>query len=144
MSTCQRPQDDNFNELDIFFQDPSIKRLPPEEVRIESFEMTPWPDGRPAVKVSVRVTPFQKRPSAEIRITNPEGETVAESSIFGAMGPKSEINMHLRGHVMPGEYTARCTLFYERYPEGEKPAPGDPYVLPEIMVVDEAETTFHL
>ncbi len=142
MSTCQRPQDNDFNELDIFFQDPNIERLPPEEVRIEAFEMTPWEEGQPAVHVMLRVTPFQKRPSAEILILNPQGETVAEASIFGAMGPKSEINMHLRGHVLPGEYTARCTLFYERYPAGQKPGEGEAYVPPETLVVDEAKTTF--
>ncbi len=132
--------------MDIFFRDPNEVPLPPEEVRLTAFEMAPWPDGRPIVKVTLRVTPFQRRPSAEIHVFNPLGEEVAEASILGAMSATSEINLHLRGHVVPGEYTARCILFYERYPEGQSPAEGEgnTYTPPEIMVVDESETRFTL
>ncbi|RMF50571.1 MAG: hypothetical protein D6755_00965, partial [Anaerolineae bacterium] len=77
---------------------------------------------------------------------NPQGEEVAEASILGAMSPKNEINLHLRGNVTAGTYTARCTLFYERYPEGQRPGEGEgnTYTPPEIMTVDEKETQFTL
>lgn len=136
----QQPPDFDMN---IFFQESQGTPLPPKEVRILEFEAIPWGEERPIVKISLHLTPFLRRPSAEIRMHNPQGEIVAEASIFGTMTPNNEINMHPRGNVTSGTYTVSCTLFYERKPKNQEPD-DDTYIPPEIMVVDRAQATFDL
>ncbi|GAB4526329.1 MAG: hypothetical protein Fur0018_11540 [Anaerolineales bacterium] len=139
----QLPPDEFFN-LDMFFQEPQGAPLPPDEVRIRSFEAIPWESAKTIVKIHLQTTPFLRRPSAEIRILNPQGEITAEASIFGAMAPHSEINMHLRGNVPAGVYTAQCTLFYERMPENQEAEGENAHPTPEIMIVDRAQHIFTL
>ena len=84
--------------MDIFFQDPTAIPLPPDEVRVKDLRAAPWQDNR-RVGIYLEVTPFQKRPNADITIHNPSGQVVATASIVETMITKMELTMHLRGAV---------------------------------------------
>ncbi len=123
--------------MDIFFQDPNAIPLPPNEVRIKSLHAEPWPDNR-RVRVTLEVTPFQRRPSGEVAIINPLGEEVASVSIIESIVPRMEFNMHLRGENTAGEYRITATLFYLPEAEGQENPSEDR----QRMVVDEANVPF--
>lgn len=136
--------------MDIFFQDPTEVPLPPEEVRIREFRAEAWPDSR-RVRVYLEVDPFQKRPNADILITDKQDRKLASASIIESMDRKMEITMHLRGEVTPGEHRVKAVLFYTQAVE-EEDAPQDQTDManeeqqeppePKIQVVDRAETQF--
>ncbi len=138
--------------MDIFFRDPNEVPLPPEEVRIRELRADPWPDGR-RVKVYLETEPFQKRPSADLVITDEAGQEVAATSIIESMIRKMELTMHLRGGKSAGKFTLHADLFYGRLLEpeagkapAEKPDPAagtDSYPL-ERTVVDSKEATFSI
>jgi hypothetical protein len=137
--------------VDIFFQDPSEIPLPPDEVRIRVLRAEPLPDGR-RVRIYLEVDPFQKRPSAEVDISDSQGMLVSSTSVIESMARKMEFVMHLRQAQPGGTYTVSAVLFYSdpipepRQPgEGgvpEAPALSEPISLPETRTVDQAETTF--
>ena len=131
--------------MDIFFQDPSEVPLPPEEVRIRQVRAEPWPDGR-RVRVTLEVDPFQRRPNADLSITNPQGEQVAQASVIEPMGRKMELTMHLREPQPAGLYTLLVVLFYsEPLPLTEAGASDStPLELPGRTVVDRMETEFEV
>ena len=130
--------------MDIFFTDPDDVPLPPEEVRIREFKADPWPDGR-RVKIYLEVTPFQKRPSGEVIITDQSGKPVASANIIETIDPKMEINLHLRGSDLGGVFTASVVLFYLQDIDEDQPEPeGEPVGPPERIIVDEAQTTFEI
>ncbi len=123
--------------MDIFFQDPTAIPLPPKEVRIKELRAEPWPDNR-RVNVYFEVSPFQKRPNAEVNITNPQGDESASVSIIETMNPRMELTMHLRGENLPGEYHVSALLFYEL----ETPSAETPPEEREKMIVDRAQAVF--
>jgi hypothetical protein len=143
--------------VDIFFKDSSEIPLPPDEVRIRLLRAEPWPDGR-RVRIYFEVDPFQKRPSAEVVITDSQGMVAAQASVIESMVRKMEFNMHLRHDQPAGRYTVTATLYYnDPIPEpgsqkeaqearlpassGSKSSPeSEP--LPEAKAVDQAETSF--
>ncbi len=126
--------------MDILFSDPADIPLPPDEVRIREFRVDPWPDGR-RLKVYLEVTPFQKRPSGEVQITDIDGKPVASANIIETIDPKMEINLHLRDKETHGEYSASVVLFYlQEIPDDE----DENLRRPERMVVDEAQATFSI
>jgi hypothetical protein len=132
--------------MDIFFQDPNEVPLPPEEVRIRELRVQPWPDGQ-RVKIYLEVDPFQKKPNAEIIITNTAGQEVASASIIESMVRKMELTMHLREGKPGGQYKLRATLFYTQAEEQESEnAQGETEAPPRqvISVVDQAETHFEV
>lgn len=127
--------------MDIFFNDPNEIPLPPEEVRFKSLHAEPWPDGR-RVRVTFEVDPFQKRPSADLIITNTAGNEVAHANILETITRKIEINMHLREDDPGGEYHLQAVLYYQHLPEAnEESAPQAP---PEPLVVDRAQAGFSI
>jgi hypothetical protein len=130
--------------MDIFFQDPSEVPLPPEEVRIRSLRAEPWPDGQ-RVRVSFEVDPFQKRPNAEIRITDQQDRELASVSVIETMVRKMEFTMHLRGGSQKeGEYHLAATLYYAKPIEVENQENQEEPPAQEIEVVDRASTTFRI
>jgi hypothetical protein len=137
--------------MDIFFQDPTEVPLPPEEVRIREFRAEAWPDGR-RVRVYLEVDPFQKRPNADILITDHLDRKLASASIIESMDRKMEITMHLRGEVTPGEHHVMAVLFYSQAIEEDDPQeqPDSPEAEQQeppkqkIQVVDRAETQFSI
>jgi len=137
--------------MDIFFQDPTEVPLPPEEVRIREFRAEAWPDGR-RVRVYLEVDPFQKRPNADLFITDRQDRKLASASIIESMDRKMEITMHLRGEVSPGEHRVKAVLFYTQAleadePQGQEDSPQEEQQEPpeqKIQVVDRAETQFSI
>jgi len=124
--------------MDIFFSNPNEVPLPPADVRIRELRAEPYPDGR-RVRVYLEVDPFQKRPSAELLITNPDGQPVASASILESMMRKIEITLHLRGETPPGVYKLDVELYFAERAEAP---PGSPPPEPIVTVVDRAQTEF--
>jgi hypothetical protein len=125
--------------MDIFFQDPTAIPLPPQEVRIKSLSAELWPDNR-RVSVILEVTPFQKRPSGEVNISNPLGVEVASVSIIESIVPRMEFTMHLRGENPAGEYRLSATLYYLSEAESQE----HPNEERQRMVVDERSVLFEI
>jgi hypothetical protein len=127
--------------MDIFFQDPNIVRVPPEEVRLLDVIVTPQPkSGR--VKIYIELTPFMKRPNVNVSITNKAGKEIAHTTILETMLPKMEFTMHLRQPEQGSEYSADIWVYYQRLPEPSEIAVEIP--LPDPMIVDRTKTTFIL
>ena len=125
--------------MDIFFHDPNEIPLPPEEVRLRELRATPWQDGL-RVKIYLEVDPFQKRPNAQVTITNTAGMEVARVSILETMTRKMEFNMHLREPEPGGEYTVETIIYYQNLPtQGESLSEE---LLPDPLVVDRRKVTF--
>jgi len=117
--------------LDIFFPDPNDPPLPPEEVRLRDLRAEPSPDGA-RVKVFLELTPFLKRPCAEVTLNDPDGAEVASTAILEAISRQMEFNLHLPSDSPGGEYSLQVTLYYQKLPTAEQPdAP-----MPEPLVVD--------
>ena len=130
--------------MDIFLRDPSEIPLPPEEVRIREFRLTPWPDGR-RVHVYLEVDPFQKRPNAEVVVLTPDSQSVAEVAIIETMTRKMEFNLHMRQGDLARNFNARVTLYYQTpAAEGGEAAAADQPAQPERWVVDTAQAEFKI
>jgi hypothetical protein len=129
--------------MDIFFQDPTAIPLPPAEVRVKDLRAAPWQDNR-RVGVYLEVTPFQRKPNADLAITDPSGQVVATSSIIETIVPKMELTLHLRGPVASGEYTLSVSVFYVQAPPGEEDNPANFTDPSRRQVVDTAQAVFQI
>jgi hypothetical protein len=125
--------------MDIFFRDPNEIPLPPEEVRLQALKAELWPDGW-RVKIYLELTPFQKRPSADLVIINATGQEVASANILETISRKMEINMHLREAEPGGVYSVQAVVYYQKLPpiseESGLQEPGEP------LIVDRRQTSF--
>ena len=128
--------------MDIDFTDLSEVPLPPNEVRVRDFRVEPYPDGK-RVRVFLELTPFQKRPSGELIITDLLGNQVATANIIETIDPQMELTMHLRTPDPQGEFTARVLIFYT---DSLEDIVEDDQILaaPERRVVDEKGATFRI
>jgi len=86
--------------MDFFFPEDDLQRLAPEQTRVQSLDAQPYPDGE-RVRVNVEMTPFQKRPYLEIKLTDANGDEVATASIVEPMSWKLELTMHCEGDRQP-------------------------------------------
>ncbi len=128
--------------MDIFFTDPDAIPLPPNEVRIQGLQAEPYADGR-RVRVRLELTPFQKRPNADLSILNAQGEEVASASIIETMEPKMELTLHVRGVGQPGDYTLMARVFYrEELPAGQEPGPNDDPAQRPVIEIDRKQFSF--
>jgi hypothetical protein len=127
--------------MDIFFNDPNVVRLPPEEVRLLDVHITPQPEnGR--VKIHLELTPFQKRPNISVSITSSTGKQAARTTILETMLTKLELTIHLREPKPGNEYTVETTVYYQKLPQ---PSEEELEIqLPEPMIVDRQKKTFIL
>lgn len=130
--------------MEIFFHDPDDVPLPPEEVRIRTFQAEPYPDGR-RVRVRLELTPFQVRPNAEIQITDAAGEEIAGLSVIETVDPRLEFTVHLRVPAVNPPFTVTGVVFYRpadlrEEEEHEEPRREEE----EPWIVDRAETVFDL
>ncbi|MFZ6031346.1 MAG: hypothetical protein ACOYYS_26855 [Chloroflexota bacterium] len=123
--------------MDISFQDPNQIPLPPGEVRIQQLRGALYPDGR-RVKVSVTLTPFQKRPSLSLEVRDALAQIVAETQVIETMAASLDLNLHLRHPDPQPPYTLVATLFYT------PPIEPDAASLPERTVVDTASSSVSL
>ena len=127
--------------MDIFFQDPNIVRVPPEEVRLLDVKVTPQPNaGR--VKIYIELTPFMKRPNVRVSIIDIAGKEVAHTSILETMLPKMEFTMHIRQPEQGSEYNVDTCVYYQQMPEPSETAVEIP--LPDPLIVDRHKATFIL
>lgn len=123
----------------FFFPDPDDPPRPPEEVRLRQLQAEPWPDGQ-RVKVNLELTPFQKRPSAAVLLSDPQGEVAAQVSILETISQKMAFTLHLPLDSSVGEYTLVVTIYYQELPSQEQPEAA----LPEPLVVDRGQYKLHL
>lgn len=117
--------------MDIFFQDPGQIPLPPDEVRVQRLRGELYSDGR-RVKVTISLTPFQKRPNLSIEIRDAFEQVLAETQVIETMTTSLELTLHLRHPSVQPPYTLAAILFYT------PPIEPDAAVLPERAVVDRA------
>ena len=130
--------------MDIFFTDPTEIPLPPDEIRIRSLRAEPWPDGM-RVRVYFEVDPFQKRPSAEIRILDEADTEVASLNVIETMDRKMEFTMHLRRSDPRGRFQVDAILFYAEPVETEvKTESGTESPASRHTVVDRARASFSI
>jgi hypothetical protein len=76
-------------------EDPSDAPVPPEEVRVRSIELQPYPDRR-RVRTVLNLTPFQSPPDIDITVRDAREQEVSSLSIIGATEPKMSLTIHLR------------------------------------------------
>lgn len=129
--------------MDIFFQDPNEIPLPPSEIRIQQFTADPYPDGR-RVKIYLEVSPFQKRPSVDVNITNSDGLMVSQASIIESISRKMEFTMHLRGPEPAGKYFIKASIFYEKEPLEKENTQKEEFQKSEKILVDHREVEFQV
>jgi len=92
------------------------------------------------VRVYLEVDPFQKRPNADLTISDNEGREVASTSIIESIDRNIEIRMHVPGAVREVEYSLKAILFYAEF---ESESNSETVIKPfERRVVDTAETLF--
>ena len=125
--------------MDIFFPDPNDPPRPPEDVRLRELRAEPWPDGR-RVKVNLELTPFQKRPSAEVRLDDPTGAEAAHTAILETVNRKMAFNLHLQPGCPAGEYSLNVTVYYQKLPGPDEPAAP----MPEPLIVDHGLITLFI
>jgi hypothetical protein len=125
--------------MTISFFEPGDVPQPPDEVKIEHFVANVYPD-RQRVKVELHVTPFQERPSLEIKLFRQENnkqQAIATASVVETMHPRMEFTLHIRGVDDPaGDYALHAMLYYREIAEQdnpELPAP-EPQDEKEIML----------
>jgi hypothetical protein len=95
----------------FFFDSTEATPLPPEEVRITGFHAEPYPEGQ-RVRVTLEMTPFQKRPWLEVVMLDSEGEEVTTANIIEPLNYKIELTMHIRRAESVGKYKLIARLFY--------------------------------
>lgn len=103
--------------MDFFFPEGDLQRVAPEDTRIQSLEVDPYPDGE-RVRVSIGITPFRVRPHIEVTLSDAHGDEVASASIVEPMSWKLEMTMHLRG-ASASPFTVEARLFYPDGPQSE-------------------------
>ena len=97
--------------MDYFNMDPNELRHPPEDIRISSLQVEPYPDGR-KIHVLLQLTPFQKPPCIELTLLDPSGEEIGTASIIEPSRWKQEITMHIKNSDTIGEFSLSASLFY--------------------------------
>lgn len=94
-----------------FFESNDVPQ-PRDKIKIERVESQPYPDGW-RVKVTIEVTPFQERPSLEIRVRSGQ-RIVSELSVIETMHRLMEFTVHVWGVSSPaGQYVTEVDLYYE-------------------------------
>ncbi|MCS7246779.1 MAG: hypothetical protein NZ840_00875 [Anaerolineales bacterium] len=126
--------------MEAFFRDPNEPVFPPQEVRIKELRVEPRPDGQ-RVRVFLRITAFQKRPSGEVRVLNALGHELARANFIEALSPRMEFTLHLRGEVLnPHRLQARIFYLKEEMQLEERPEE----IESALIVVDQAQVDFEV
>ncbi len=98
--------------MEFFLNDPNIKRFPPDETRLIDLHAERVP-GKNYFRVTLEMTPFQKSPDIEIKLTDTSGTEISSASIIEPATWKLELSLHLRRNVETvGNYTLEASLSY--------------------------------
>ncbi len=100
----------------IQIEDSEGAPVPPEEVRIQSVHIDPYPDGK-RIRVTLELTPFQVPPDLDVIVLDKDGEESASMSIIGATTPKLIFTAHLRGDRLSSTCQLIARLSYEELGE---------------------------
>jgi len=95
----------------LFTFEPDDPPLPRDQVRIREVRASPYPDGR-RVRLDIRLTPFQERPSLQIEVFNASGAAVASLTFIESLFSILELTIHLRESHPQGEYRAVTAVHY--------------------------------
>ncbi len=101
-------------EIKFFDEGPQ----PDEDIRIKQLGLYFYKEGR-RVQVGFDITPFQKRPSIEVTITNPQGQEAGSLHVIETIDTNFSLTMHLRDKEPSDSYTVTATLYYAT-PETER------------------------
>jgi hypothetical protein len=86
---------------------------PPEGVRIEALEITPYPDRR-RIHIHVKITPFLERPNVLLVAQHESNVIVGELNIIETMHFDMEFTLHIRNlQDTTGTYTLTADVFYK-------------------------------
>jgi hypothetical protein len=103
--------------MEFFPDDPEIQRLLPKETRILDMQAKPYPDGK-RMRVTLDLTPFQKKPYIDLRLTDSDGNEAGSTSIVEPITWKLELTLHIKNiSTAAGKYTLIAFL---SYPEMDK------------------------
>lgn len=96
-----------------FLTDPELVPRPREEIRIEAFGLSPYPDGK-RVRLELELTPFapSDRPNLEITASSTDGKAVASLSVIETVSRRLSLTMHLREPKPEGRYDFEADLYY--------------------------------
>ena len=104
--------------MEFFFPEDNLERTTPEKTKILSLTAEPYEDGR-RVRVNIEMSPFEKRPHMEVRLTDINGEEISTASFVEPMTFKLEFTLHLRTEPAEGPLDLVARLFYPDGPEAE-------------------------
>ncbi len=98
--------------MEFFLNDPNIQRVSPDQTRFVDLRAEPYPDGK-KIRISLELTPFEKRPNIELSLLDSEGVDAGSASIIEPMGWKLELTLHNRKPAPEiGKYTLIASLSY--------------------------------
>ena len=134
------------NPMDLFLQDPNDIPLPPDEVRIRELLVDPLPDNL-RIRISLHITPFQKRPNIEIVVNNENGDESGSLTIIESIDPKMEFTVHLKDDEPKGQYTVSSQIYYyeddqNTDAEASHLEEGTHQLPTKVKIVDHRQTTF--
>ena len=98
--------------MDTIFQYTDQVLLPPQDVRFLKLTVQPWPD-RQRVHITLEFSPFQKRPNADIKLFDANGQEISSICIIESMYRQIDFNIYLRNPLSEGQYTIKAIAFYE-------------------------------
>lgn len=103
----------------FFFDSVEANPLPPEEVHFTSVAALPYPDGQ-RVRITLEMTPFQKRPWLELVLTDSEGDEVATANVIEPLNYKIELTLHIQREKPSGHYILIARLFYPEQQDNDR------------------------
>ena len=104
--------------MEFFFPEDNLERTSPEDTKILSLSAEPYEDGR-RVRVNIGMSPFEKRPHLEVKLTDSNGDEISTASFVEPMAWKLEFTLHLRTEPAPGPLDLTTWLFYPDGPEAD-------------------------
>lgn len=104
-------------DMDFFLPRDDLPRMGPEDTRIESLHVEPYPDGE-RLLVKIQLTPFQVRPHIELTLSDAHGDEVAAASIVEPLSWQLQLTLHLRG-ASAGPFRLEARLFFPDGPQTE-------------------------
>jgi len=101
--------------MDFFNLPPGVDLLPPEDVRIRSLRVEPWPEGA-RVKIFIELTPFQQKPNLDLTVLDTLNRELANSVVIETMVFRLVLTMHLPPDTPAGGYRVLASLYYRDQP----------------------------